>query len=723
VRVKLLANFKHHVGAVILALCLLVVQAYCDLSLPNYTSDLVDTGIQQQGIEHSTLEAMRPETYDDLLLLLSEDDAQTVASSYDLQSDGTYVLNDAGRARIEELDGIEELPLAVISQYEQTGDPDLASLREQQAAGTLTTNQVETVKQQVQQTLEATGSDMVEQRAILFDESEYEALGIDGSRRQMQYLTREGLKMLAVTIGMVACSILVGFVASRTGAQIARDLRRRVFQNVVSFSHREMGRFSTASLITRSTNDIQQIQMVSTMLMRMVLYAPVVGTGGVIMVAQTNASMSWIIGMAILVIVGVVALIFGITMPKFRIMQRLIDRLNLVSREILTGIPVIRAFTREKHEEERFEDASYQLMRTQLFTNRAMTFMQPVMMMVMNLVSVLIVWTAAHQIDLGVMQVGDMIAFISYSMIIIFSFLILCMVSIMLPRASVAAERVDEICSAQTSIHDPESPVDMQQVEEQAGDGRGTVRFDHVSFRYEDAECDVLHDVDFTAYPGKTTAIIGPTGSGKSTLLSLVPRFYDVTDGAISIDGVDIRDMRQHDLRGLLGYAPQKGVLFSGSIADNIRFGGDDISEEDMRTAAEVAQATEFIESNEAGFDEFISQGGTNVSGGQRQRLSIARALATNAPILLFDDSFSALDYRTDVKLRRALNERYADSTVIIVAQRVATVLHADQIIVLDEGVVVGKGTHDELMKSCDTYWEIARSQLSSIELGEAAVG
>lgn len=720
---KLFSYFKNHLVALLLIVVLLAGQAVCDLSLPNLTSDLVDVGIEQGGIDHPALERMRPETYDSLSALVTGDDASLFSASYDRQDDGTYALNDYGWSHLAELDAAEGVPLALLQQSEQGGSGDVASAREAVASGQASEEEVREAEQRVSEELSAAGDGIVEQRAIWYAESEYEALGMDGSARQMHYLLVEGLRMLGVTLGMVVFSICVGFVSSRMAAQIARDLRADVFRNVMSFSHREIGQFSTASLITRTTNDIQQIQMVCAMISRMVLYAPIVGVGGVVMVANTNASMSWVIGLAILVIVGIVAVIFGITTPKFRIMQALIDRLNLVSREILTGVPVIRAFTRERHEEARFEDASRKLMRTQLFTNRAMTFMQPAMMLVMNGTSALIVWTAAQQVNLGAMQVGDMIAFITYSMTIIFSFLILCMVSIMLPRAGVAASRVEEIRSTKTSILDPDDPVDMAAVEEQAGEHRGTVRFDHVSFSYDNAERDVLHDIDFVASPGTTTAIIGPTGSGKTTLLSLILRFYDVTDGVLSIDGVDVRDMRQSDLRSLLGYAPQKGVLFSGSIADNIKFAGADTSDDAMLRAAETAQATEFVESRDEGYDEFVSQGGTNVSGGQRQRLSIARALATDAPVLLFDDSFSALDYQTDVKLRRALHDHYAHATVIIVAQRIATVLHADQIIVLDEGTVVGKGTHDELMQTCETYHEIARSQLSSLELGEVGVG
>lgn len=714
---RILKYFRHHIGAIVLVVLLLIAQAYCDLSLPNYTSDIVDVGIQQNGIEHPALSEMRAETYENLGMLITTDTDGVYAASYDKGADGNYYLNSYGDKHIDELDSLESLPMVVLSQSSEVGTGTMARIRQAVAAGAISTEQIDQFKQSVTDKLGDLGGTIVKQKAILFASSEYDALGLDGGQRQISYLFQEGLKMLGVTLGMVCASILVGLIAARTAASIARDLRREVFEKVISFSHKEFDRFSTASLITRSTNDIQQIQMVCVMLMRMILYAPILGIGGVLMISHTNVSMSWIIGLAILVIVGIVITLFSVTMPKFKIMQKLIDKLNLVAREMLNGIPVIRAFARERHEEDRFEDASRDLMRTQLFTNRAMTFMMPLMMVVMNGVSVLIVWTAANQINIGAMQVGDMIAFITYSMMIIFSFLMLCLVAIMLPRAAVAAERVDAVRGTSSSILDPDVPVDLSDIEEAAGDSAGTVAFDHVSFRYENAEKDVLHDITFTAYPGKTTAIIGTTGCGKSTLLNLIPRFYDVTQGSLSIDGADIRTMSQSDLRSMLGYAPQKGVLFSGTIADNIKFGGDDISDEKMRQSAEIAQASEFIESKDAGYDEYISQGGTNVSGGQKQRLSIARALATGAQILLFDDSFSALDYKTDAKLRRALGKEIANATVIIVAQRISTVLHADQIVVLDEGRIVGKGTHGELMDDCETYREIASSQLSSLEL------
>ena len=521
--------------------------------------------------------------------------------------------------------------------------------------------------------------------------------------------------MAALALLGMAASIMVAFLASRVGASAGRDLRSGVFHKVVGFSNNEFNHFSTASLITRSTNDIQQIQMLIVMLLRMVLYAPILAIGGVLQVMKTNVSMSWIIGLAVIIIAFVVLLLFLVVMPKFKVLQNLVDKLNLVTREILTGLPVIRAFSTEKHEEERFDDANRTLTKTNLFVNRAMTFMMPVMMLVMNGVSVLIVWTGAHGISDGQMQVGDMMAFIQYTMQIIMGFLMLCMISIMLPRAAVAADRVEDVLKSETMIHDPKKEKRFPE------DGKGVLTFDHVSFRYPGADEDVLEDITFTAKPGETTAIIGSTGSGKSTLVNLIPRFYDVTSGDITLDGVDIREVKQHELREKLGYVPQKGVLFSGDIASNIMFGNSHGSDDEMIEAAEIAQATEFIDTKPEKYKSPISQGGSNVSGGQKQRLSIARAIAKHPQVFIFDDSFSALDYKTDVTLRRALAEKTSGSTVLIVAQRISTILHAEQIIVLDEGKVAGKGTHAELLKNCPVYREIAESQLSGKEL-EAAL-
>ena len=551
--------------------------------------------------------------------------------------------------------------------------------------------------------------DAVRARALM--EAHLDRYQIDVEKIQKSYLVTAGLKMVGMALMIGIVTVLVGFFASRVGAGIGRTLREKVFKQVVGFSNAEMDKFSTASLITRSTNDIQQIQMVSVMLLRMVAYAPILGIGGVLKVVQTGAGMGWIIVLAILVILGYVMVLMAVTMPKFQLMQKLVDNINLVSREILTGLSVIRAFGTQKHEEERFDDANKALTKTNLFVNRAMTFMMPLMMFVMNSITLLIVWVGGHSINDGVMQVGDMMAFIQYTMQIIMAFLMICMISVMLPRAAVSASRIDEVLTSETMIHDPKQPLRIPE------EGKGKVVFDHVSFRYPGAEEDVLHDISFTAEPGKTTAFIGSTGCGKSTLVNLIPRFYDVTDGKITIDGKDVRDVSQHELREKLGYVPQKAVLFSGDIASNILYGNPDGSEAEMIEAATIAQATEFIDQKKKKYKSPISQGGANVSGGQKQRLSIARAIAKNPRIYIFDDSFSALDFKTDAALRKALSPKVKESTVIIVAQRISTVLQAKQIIVLDDGKMVGKGTHKELMKNCEVYKQIASSQMSEAEL------
>ena len=674
---KIFGYLKHSKGAVLTVFILLILQAACDLSLPKYMSDIVDVGIQQGGIDHAAPEKMRKETWEALQMVMTDDQIRQVSKAYEEEEEGVLVRKRAGSQTLEELDAIFE---SAVSAAAQDGGGDSDS--------------------------------MARQKAVLFVRNEYEALGMDLSGIQTRYLLVSGGKMALLSLLMMAASIGVSFVAARTAAGVSRDLRRKVFGKVVSFSNGEMDRFSTASLITRSTNDIQQVQMVLVMLLRMVLYAPIIGIGGIIRVTRTRTGMSWIIAVAVVVIMGVVLLLMAIAMPRFKMMQKLVDRLNLVSREILTGIPVIRAFGREKHEEERFDAANTSLMRTQLFTNRVMSFMMPVMMLVMNGITVLIVWAGAHGIDMGRLQVGDMMAFITYTMQIVMAFLMLTMISIMLPRAGVAAERIDEVLKTETSI------VEKKDVKDAKLDhAEGCLVFDDVAFRYPGADENALEHISFAARPGKTTAIIGSTGCGKSTLVHLIPRFYDVTEGKITIDGVDIRDISLDKLHSLIGFVPQKGVLFSGTIASNIRFGGDWITEEAMKEAADVAQAREFIETKPGGYDSPIAQGGTNVSGGQKQRLSIARAIAKDPKIFLFDDSFSALDYRTDVTLRKALNEKVKDAAVIIVAQRISTILHADQILVLDEGRIVGRGTHEELMESCEAYKEIARSQLSEAEL------
>ncbi len=672
---KVLRYLKKSKAAVAAIIALLILQAYCDLALPQFTADIVDVGIGQGGIENAVPKRMRGETMEKLASLMKEEEA-LLRSSYRQLEDGSYEL----AAEEEAVSGLSK------------------SLEEPMAKLVLLT-----ASEGTDMDLEGMSGSMITQMAVNGVKAEYEALGISTASVQTEYLLGKGGGMLALSVLMMAAAILSGLLSARTSAKTGRDLRERVFHKVVSFSDTEMDRFSTASLITRSTNDIQQIQMVSVMLLRMVLYAPIVGAGGVIKVVNTKTGMGWIIIVAVLSIMLLVFTLMRIAMPKFKIMQSLVDKLNLVSREILTGIPVIRAFSREKFEEERFDKANRELMRTQLFTNRVMTFMMPVMMMIMNGVAVMIVWFGAMGVDAGNLQVGDMLAFITYTMQIVMAFLMITMISIMLPRAGVAAERIEEVLHMENSIHDKEVTMD--------------VRFEKVSFKYPGADENALEEIDFAASPGETTAIIGSTGCGKSTLIRLIPRFYDVTEGRITIDGIDIRDISQHKLHDMLGYVPQKGVLFSGDIESNIKFGGDFITDRDMEEAARIAQAMEFIESKTEKFASGISQGGTNVSGGQKQRLSIARAIAKHPKICLFDDSFSALDYKTDVTLRKALSEKLRDATVIIVAQRISTILHADKIIVLDEGRIAGIGRHEELLASCGAYQEIARSQLSEDEL------
>ena len=752
--------------AMIAIVLILVVQAYCDLSLPAYTSDIVNVGIQQGGIEDEVPRQIATEEMEKLLLFVSEDDQQTVMDAY--TEDNTsykkeaYVLKDSVAEEentMENLKDILQIPMMMTSGIESGSDttkqmedklkeqmsqgmaqsmpqgadrtmpegmPQGESQAESQAVSLddmsmfdllkmLPAEQRATMVEKIEEQMSEMPDTILDQASVSFCRSAYKDLGMEMDQTQIHYLLKTGGQMAALALLGMAASIMVAFLASRVGASAGRDLRSGVFHKVVGFSNNEFNHFSTASLITRSTNDIQQIQMLIVMLLRMVLYAPILAIGGVLQVMKTNVSMSWIIGLAVIIIAFVVLLLFLVVMPKFKVLQNLVDKLNLVTREILTGLPVIRAFSTEKHEEERFDDANRTLTKTNLFVNRAMTFMMPVMMLVMNGVSVLIVWTGAHGISDGQMQVGDMMAFIQYTMQIIMGFLMLCMISIMLPRAAVAADRVEEVLKSETMIHDPKQEKHFPE------DGKGVLTFDHVSFRYPGADEDVLEDITFTAKPGETTAIIGSTGSGKSTLVNLIPRFYDVTSGDIMLDGVDIREVKQQELREKLGYVPQKGVLFSGDIASNIMFGNSHGSDDEMIEAAEIAQATEFIDTKPEKYKSPISQGGSNVSGGQKQRLSIARAIAKHPQVFIFDDSFSALDYKTDVTLRRALAEKTSGSTVLIVAQRISTILHAEQIIVLDEGKVAGKGTHAELLKNCPVYREIAESQLSRKEL-EAAL-
>lgn len=705
---------SEHWKALLAITVILFVQAYCDLSLPAYTSDIVNVGIQQGGVEDRIPAAISADKMEQLLLFVPEKDQSTVTDGY-TEDDSTYdkkayVLRDAVSEDSEEAERIAEIlqgPMMLASGIESGGDmADMSDMTVQTG-----------------EKLKEMPDTILEQASVAYVKNAYRDLGMDMDGIQIRYLLVTGGKMAGLALLGMTASILVGFLASRVGAATGRDLRSRVFHKVVGFSNNEFDRFSTASLITRSTNDIQQIQLLTVMLLRIVLYAPILAIGGIIQVFQTNVSMSWIIALAVVLIALVILVLFAVAMPKFKILQSLVDKLNLVTREILTGLPVIRAFSTQKHEEERFDRANRELTRTNLFVNRAMTFMMPVMMLIMNGVSVLIMWNGAHGISDGRMQVGDMMAFIQYTMQIIMGFLMLCMLSIMLPRAAVAADRVEEVLSSRTAIRDPENPEAFDP------DQKGVLCFNHVSFRYPGADENALHDITFTARPGKTTAIIGSTGSGKSTLVNLIPRFYDVSEGVITLDGTDIRRASQRDLRDRLGFVPQKGVLFSGDIASNILFGCPDGGEKEMKEAAEIAQASEFIEARPEGYHSPVAQGGTNVSGGQKQRLSIARAVAKRPEVFIFDDSFSALDFKTDVTLRKALREKTKDSTVLIVAQRISTIMSADQIIVLDDGRMAGKGTHRELLENCEVYRQIAASQLSESELnyheesGKAAAG
>ena len=761
---KIFKNMLQYWKAVIIIVALLFVQAWCDLSLPSYTSDIIDVGIQNSGVEHIVPEKLTKSEFGTAQFIMTDDEADLWKSLY--EADGEfYKLKDKSDRELDEAD--EKLTLPIIMNYqmstlevssfkktiagqmgkkeselekmsvEQLGDSlgvKLKSFKQEKEdddgnkvkvdcvdarplfvgmmhSGKMDKKSILSMRDKMGDTIDAMGSSLVKSMGVAYAVSCDKAAGIDVDHIQKSYLWLAGSKMLAMALLMGVVTVLVGFFASRVGAGIGMNLRESVFKNVVGFSNAEMDKFSTASLITRSTNDIQQIQMVSVMLLRMIAYAPILGIGGVLKVIQTGAGMGWIIVLAIVVILGYVMILMSVTMPKFKLMQKLVDNINLVSREILTGLSVIRAFGREDKEEERFDEANKNLTKTMLFTNRVMTFMMPGMMMIMNVLTVGIVWFGAKKIDGGNMQVGAMTAFITYAMMIVMSFLMLTMMSIMLPRAAVAAERIDEVVRTESSIKDIDEP-------EKLTSHDGVISFEHVNFKYPGAEEDVLHDIDFVAKPGETTAIIGSTGCGKSTLVNLIPRLYDVTDGKILLDGKDIRNISMSDLREEIGFVPQKGVLFSGTIASNLRFGNDNATDEEIKKAAEIAQATEFIEAKDDKYESSISQGGSNVSGGQKQRLAIARAIAKNPKIFIFDDSFSALDLKTDAALRKALSENVKDSTVIIVAQRISTILHAEQILVLDDGKVVGKGTHEQLLKNCDVYREIAKSQLSDKELG-----
>lgn len=719
---RIIRYLKNCKVAVLLIVCLLVVQAFTDLALPHYTSDIVDVGIQQSGVEHAATDEMTAKTHDEIAMMLPVDDEQTFRDAYTETDDGTYKLNDQGKKEQEELDRMVALPLVAIHYSSQIPDLDLGQVMQAYEAGAIDKQKILDMLDEAKQHMGDMGDSIVDQQAIAAAKAEYESLGYNLSDMQMGYLVRIGLLMLGLAaLGMVA-AVLVGFIASRTAAKVGATLRSKLFRRVVSFSDAEVQSFSAASLITRGTNDVQLIQMVTVMLLRMVLYAPILAIGGIIMVSRTNLAMSWIIILAVAVIFVLIMVLMRVALPKFQIMQTLIDRVNLVSREILTGLPVIRAFDRQPYEEKRFDEASTKLMKTQLFTNRVMTFMMPLMMLIMNGVSVLIVWVGGGYIDNGTIQTGDLIAFITYAMVIIMSFLMIGMISIMLPRADVAAQRVNEVLETKPTICDPAADKARDAELRRSGEG-ATIAFNDVSFRYGDSKECVLEHIDFTAEPGKTTALIGSTGSGKSTVIKLIERFYDVTEGSVTIDGVDVRDVTQQALREQLGYVPQKAFLFSGTIESNVAYADEGMPVDRIREAVDIAQASEFVASKEEGLGTRVSQGGSNVSGGQRQRLAIARALATEARAYLFDDSFSALDYKTDAALRQELHTRLGGKTVVIVAQRISTVLHADRIVVLDDGRIVGQGTHEELMETCEEYREIAMSQLSEAELngGDAA--
>ena len=751
---KIFKQLARHWAVCLVVFALLFVQAYCDLALPDYTSKIVDTGIQQGGIESPLPQTVRQSTLDTLSLLMSEEDAQKLQNAYQyyLQDDGVLQLRsdltEDERTALEDavttpdivlymaaaqaantpagqnsmgMTGLAEMPSAAADTDTETVTPtaaDLDTVCSQFAAmsqmpgfdRSMLQKQLDSAMSQLDSTL----LENLKSQSLLLVQLEYEAQGV-ARDVQMGYLFRVGGQMLALTLLMVAVAVAVGFLASRVSAAIGRDLRRETFSSVIGFSNAEIENFSTASLITRTTNDIQQVQFVCVILLRMVAYAPILGIGGVLHVVGSSSGLSWIVVLDVAILLLLIIFLMSVAMPKFKVMQQLVDRLNLVSREILTGIMPVRAFSREKFEEQRFDKANRELMGTQLFTNHAMVAMMPFMTLIMNGTSLLIVWFGGKAMDAGTMQVGEMIAFITYTMQIVMSFLMLAMVAVMLPRAGVAADRIDEVIRTKATIHDPDKAT--AKAAQAHTDWQGVVQFEDVSFRYPGADSDALEHISFTAKPGETTAIIGSTGCGKSTLLNLIPRFYDVTGGKVTVDGIDVRKMPQAQLHDLLGYVPQKGVLFSGTIDSNLKFGGEDITDAQVQKAAAIAQATDFIEAKPEGYQSPIAQGGSNVSGGQKQRLSIARAIAKNPKVYLFDDSFSALDYKTDVTLRRALKAQTDNATVIIVAQRISTVLHANQILVLDEGKLVGKGTHAQLMVSCPEYQEIARSQLSQKEL------
>ena len=741
--VRIIKHLCKYWYSVLIAIALLFVQAACDLSLPEYTSRIVNTGIQEGGIEDNTPEAITKESFEDILLFLNERDSKFVQNQYEVVSkkdapeeqlesyptvekQDIYVLKDISKENHEKLNQLLQKPLTYLLLF--SGDTEEGAKIEKQIISKLPKQlssipdltvmkllemmpkeQRQEMMKQLNQKMKDMPDTMLEQSAIQFVKTEYQRLGMDTDRIQTNYIFVSGLKMLGLALISMFATVMVGFLGSRIAARLARDLRNQVFKKVVDFSESEMKQFSTASLITRSTNDIQQVQMLLVFLLRTIFYAPIIAIGGVVKVLATGTGMAWIIAVAVMAIATLVIILFAIAMPKFKRVQKLIDRLNLVTREILTGLPVIRAFAKEKHEEARFDKANKDLKNNQLFIVRVMATMMPLMMFTMNAIAVLIVWEAAKGIDSGVMQVGDMMAFIQYTMQIIMSFLMISIVSIMLPRAIVSIGRIDEVLKTPFTILNPKQKKETTEV--------GTVEFKDVSFRYPDSDGYMLHHINFKANKGETVAFIGSTGSGKSTLINLIPRFFEATKGEVLVDGVNVKDLDQKDLRDKIGYVPQTGVLFSGTIASNLRYGKEDASDKEIQEALDIAQASEFVSKLPKGTENPISQGGTNVSGGQKQRLSIARAVIKKPEIYIFDDSFSALDFKTDAALRKALREKTKGSTMLIVAQRISTIMNADKIVVLDDGNVVGTGTHQELLKSCDVYREIALSQLSKEEL------
>ena len=742
---NLLKHLKPFVGSMILAVALLFVQAICDLSLPDYMSDIVNVGIQQGGVENAVPKVIKSSEMKKLFIFMDDNQKTVVDDNYilldkdnlttdeynkylknypELENESIYKLNTKEKEKLDKLNNIFGKPMLIVSMLESKGlcgvpgidgmatqGMDLSTMDPFEVLNMMPQDQIDSMLSNVDEKLADMPESMITQSATSYVKEQYKDIGINTDKLQSNYVIVAGVKMVGIALISMVATVFVSFIAARVGAALGRNLRKDVFNKVVGFSNTEFDEFSTASLITRTTNDIQQIIMLVVMGLRIVFYAPILGIGGVIKVINTGASMGWVIGVAVISILLLVIVLFTFAMPKFKSVQKLVDRLNLVTRESLTGMLVIRAFSTQKYEEDKFEVANKNLTKTNLFVNRIMTTMMPLMMFIMNAITLLIVWVGAHRIDEGIMQVGTMMAFMQYTMQIIMAFLMISMVSVILPRAMVSAQRVSEVLNVDVVVKDSDNLQTFNH------DEKGTIEFKNVSFRYPGADEDVISNVSFKALPGETTAFIGSTGSGKSTLINLIPRFYDATEGEILIDGVNIKNVSQYDLREKIGFIPQKGLLFSGTIESNLKYGGDHISDEDMIKASEIAQAMEFINSKEEKFNTEIAQGGTNVSGGQKQRLAIARAIAKKPEVFIFDDSFSALDFKTDAKLRKAINTELRESTLLIVAQRISTIMNANQIIVLDEGKVVGKGTHKELMKNCEVYQQIALSQLSKEEL------